>query len=187
MELTHYTEHPITFDRSRAYAQGEPRTFGKPRGLWVSVDGEDDWPHWCEAEEFHLGGLSCAYRVVLRPSADVLHLSGEQELDAFHARYAIQTEHERRLEWEFPGALYGLTRADLRRQWPIDWAAVTTRYDGLIIAPYLWDHRLFGPGWYYGWDCASGVIWRLSAIESFSEISNPTKVPGGGLKVPGGQ
>ena len=73
---------------------------------------------------------------------------------------------------EYPACLYWLTDEDLRRQWPIDWPAVTHRYDGP-------DHRALpvgltgcsGPAWYYGWDCASGVIWRLSAVESFEPIA----------------
>jgi hypothetical protein len=37
-------------------------------------------------------------------------------------------------------------------------------YDGIIIAPYHWQRRneLI---WYYSWDCASGCIWNLQAIQ----------------------
>ena len=54
----------------------------------------------------------------------------------------------------------------------MDWGYLATQYQGLIIAPYLWDLRLFGPAWYYGWDCASGCIWDLTAVESFSLVSS---------------
>lgn len=47
----------------------------------------------------------------------------------------------------------------------LDWAAIGKLYDGIIIAPYLWERRLNGGAmWYYGWDCASGCIWNPRAI-----------------------
>ena len=50
MELTHYAEDPITFDPTRTHKQHPPHSHGKPVGLWVSVDGEDDWKWWNENE-----------------------------------------------------------------------------------------------------------------------------------------
>lgn len=35
---------------------------------------------------------------------------------------------------------------------------------GIEINPYLWQRRLDGGMWYYGWDCASGVVWNEKAI-----------------------
>ena len=48
----------------------------------------------------------------------------------------------------------------------IDWKKAARKYGGLIITPYQWDMR-FELLWYYGWDCASGVIWGTKQIESF--------------------
>jgi len=50
----------------------------------------------------------------------------------------------------------------------INWPAVAEKYDGIIIAPYIWQRRLSdNPDhfWYYGWDCASGCIWNTEVIE----------------------
>ncbi|QBI98814.1 hypothetical protein SEA_BOBBY_184 [Mycobacterium phage Bobby] len=47
----------------------------------------------------------------------------------------------------------------------IDWGKVAADYGGIIIAPYQWSRRM-DPHWYYTWDCASGCIWNLEAIES---------------------
>lgn len=43
----------------------------------------------------------------------------------------------------------------------IDWKAVAKEYDGIEIDPYQYERR-FSEGflWYYGWDCASGCVWR---------------------------
>lgn len=41
------------------------------------------------------------------------------------------------------------------------------RYDGIIIAPYVWSLRLdIDFFWYYDWDCASGVIWNSAAVSN---------------------
>jgi hypothetical protein len=40
MRLLHYTEEPLDFKPAFTYEQSEPRSFGKPKGLWVSVEGE---------------------------------------------------------------------------------------------------------------------------------------------------
>lgn len=38
-------------------------------------------------------------------------------------------------------------------------------------APYQWRRRNErGFSWYYGWDCASGCIWRASAIREIRLI-----------------
>ena len=43
----------------------------------------------------------------------------------------------------------------------INWVEVSEMYDGVEISPYQWKRRLaINFMWYYGWDCASGVIWR---------------------------
>ena len=47
----------------------------------------------------------------------------------------------------------------------IDWHAVAQAYAGIEIAPYCWSLRFeYEFLWYYGWDCASGCVWELSAV-----------------------
>jgi hypothetical protein len=49
----------------------------------------------------------------------------------------------------------------------IDWSKVAAKHQGIIIAPYCYARRLtYHTAWYYGWDCASGCIWDLKAIQS---------------------
>lgn len=155
MTLMHYAAAPITFDRGRTYTQEEPHAYGKPAGLWVSVAGEDDWPSWCRKEEFAQDSLAAVHSVTLAESAEVHTITSAFELDAFTGLYAVQTDRERKFTWT----------ANDQRHWPIDWRRVAEDCNGLIIAPYQWARRL-ELDWYYGWDCASGCIWNLDAIES---------------------
>lgn len=160
MRLMHYQAEPIAFDHERIYQQDEDRsTFTKPVGFWVSVQGEDDWPSWCRAEEWGTDSLVHAHEVRLSAAANIRVVSSVEEIDQFDDEYAIPTERQ---------SLRGVDRAF----WGIDWPAVVRRYDGIIIAPYLWERRLGSKcDWYYTWDCASGCIWNLAAIESVALVA----------------
>src|SRR5262245_46077561 len=92
--LLHYADKPMVFDRARVYMQDEPHQFHKPKGLWVSVAGEDDWEAWCRAEEFRLTQLQCVHRVTLSPAANILWIADADALEQFHAVYSVGTEFE---------------------------------------------------------------------------------------------
>lgn len=143
MRLLHYSQTPLIAVRSTAQL---PSAQHKPRGLWVSIEGENDWRSWCEGESFNLSGLDHTAEIRLRGDARILHIAGASALDAFTAEYG--DSHEK--QWR---------RAIL-------WRNVAERYHGIIIAPYIWSRRLAeGCGWYYGWDCASGCIWDAASVE----------------------
>lgn len=150
--LTHYSNHLIAFDHTRAYDHvKDHHGHGKPAGFWVSVEGESDWVEWCLGEDFATDWLRVRHEVTLAPDALILNIDTAHGIDEFHQRYAVENKDR---SW-----------AD-HKHWEIDWPAVAAHYDGIIIAPYQWSRRLGGPHWYYGWDCASGVIWNAQAIES---------------------
>lgn len=139
----------------------------KPHGLWFSVeDYEDDqnWKTWCEGEEFRLGNLKYKHRVTLKPNNKVLVLSTPEEIVNFGLKYAGNDVEDfynssimKELGYPYEPYVYLLKFEDMIQE-----------YDGLIIAPYEWSCRLAGQcSWYYGWDCASGCIWNLDAVESF--------------------
>lgn len=115
----------------------------KPKGFWYGIDG--DWERWCRAEEWGLADVSDEYELTLRDE-NLLQISSVEELDAFHKVYHAH--------------IGGFIRNY------IDWEAVAEKYDGIEIAPYQWERRLDGPAhrWYYGWDCASGCIWRPKGV-----------------------
>lgn len=150
MRLLHYGKEPFKFDPAHKY-DGEPSGAYKPHGLWLSVEGDDDWKSWCEGENWRLDGLTHAYEVALKPDANVLVIDSLAKLDAFNTLYGTPEVYPR-----YPG---------------ISWEKVMAMHDGLIIAPYRWERR-HDFMWYYGWDCASGVIWNLAAVESVSPIAN---------------
>ena len=56
----------------------------------------------------------------------------------------------------------------------IDWRLVAEEWQGIVIAPYLWERRFDSDArWYYSWDCASGCIWdhrAIAAIELIGEL-----------------
>lgn len=157
--LLHHAAEPMDFDPSRTYQQ-RTRSFHKPIGLWVSVEGPDDWQHWCEGEGFASDRFEVTHQVTLAPGHNVLWIWDYPQFDDFHRKYQVATDEE-----------YMTGRY-------IDWELVAEHYDGLIIAPYHWRRRMGNfddpdapdARWYYGWDCASGCIWNLAAIESVTVL-----------------
>ena len=146
----HYTSDPDwTFDPLRIYPHHIERL--KPTGLWYSAPTVDEhgyarndgWEHWCTAENYAIKKL--AYSHGLAVDLDrMLVLRTVEAVDAFNEEF----------------------RADDNRISRIHWGAVGVKYAGIEIAPYHYGIRL-DPRyiWYYGWDCASGCVWDLSAVE----------------------
>jgi hypothetical protein len=111
----------------------------KPDGFWYSVDR--DWERWCDGDEPEWLKGKYTHEVTLG-SENLLFIRTSDELRAFHREY----QSESPLCW-------------------INWPAVAQRYDGIEIAPYLWECRLHPEvGWYYTWDCASGCIWTPKGV-----------------------
>ncbi len=147
LSLTHFSAKPIGKLRDADWLKRGGAY--KPSGLWVSVDGEDDWPSWCEAEGFGLDSLKCQTRITLAPDSNVLLISKLASLDSFHRT--------------FRGARYEGIR----------WKQVADIWDGIIIAPYQYDRRFTDDfSWYYGWDCASGCIWHKRAIAKAESVAD---------------
>lgn len=152
MRLLHYSAVPLlgvhhsTQDGERQRGRAD-----KPNGLWVSVEGEDDWPTWCRAEGYGLNRLTVVTEVVLSPDANILRLATADEVRALGKRYPYHGH----CAW---------SRG-------INWARVASDYHGIIIAPYQWDCRLSSAtDWYYTWDCASGCIWDAWAVAALCPV-----------------
>lgn len=144
MRLLHYSDQPLLSVYS---AKQDPNDLFKPFGLWVSVEGEDDWAAWCRSESFRDVDNQCVTEVVLRPGHRVLELTNAGMMTTFHETF-----------WVRPGFEW---RGEM-----IDWPRVAEQFQGIVIAPYQWAHRLDGrcSPWYYSWDCASGCIWDADAV-----------------------
>lgn len=143
--LTHVYDTTYTFERD-----------DKPDGLWVSVEGKDDWPSWCRSEDFRLRRLTHPTEIILAADANILRISGASALRKFHAAYKKRS---------------AVGEPEYCRDRAIDWGVVADQYDGIIIAPYVWSLRLDGNvRWYYSWDCASGCIWRSRAVKALRPL-----------------
>jgi hypothetical protein len=152
MRLIHYSRKPLHRVRSKAHDDLLVGAYKTP-GLWVSVEGPDDWLHWCKSESFGLDGFKYATEVTIN-IANILHLSTATQIDKFTKEFSTQG----RPSWDKS----------------IDWALVRKQWWGLIVAPYCWSRRLSPhTSWYYGWDCASGVIWDSRAIKALKPIEPP--------------
>jgi len=131
----------------------------KPLGLWVScADFENNWKDWCESENFRLDDLVYENEIILSPDARILTLSGPAGLDAFTAQYG-ETAY-----------LLGFSETI------IAWERVAEDYQGIIIAPYVYERRM-ELNWYYGWDCASGCIWDSGAVDAVKSVKTINETP----------
>jgi len=143
LNLSHYTHAPLTCVVSKPQCEFP---LDKPAGFWVSVDGPDDWPAWCQREDYRPEKLKLHYVINLSNDAKILFLNEPFHLDWFTNLYRGE---------KYLGGF-------------IRWDVVSEKYQGIIIAPYFWQYRLkhIEFAWYYSWDCASGCIWDASAIKS---------------------
>ncbi len=132
----------------------------KPRGLWVSIEGEDDWPTWCRGSDFGLDRLAHATEIMLGADAHVLRLCGRGDILSFHREYGCR-----------PAFADEIGKDHLYRGLAVRWGVVAERYQGIIIAPYVWSLRLdWDVRWYYSWDCASGCIWDARAVAELRSL-----------------
>lgn len=156
MQLVHYSARPLLHRDMRSRIQdGRDGNF-KPRGLWVSVTGEYDWKWWCESERFNTDRFDYATEIVLTEKNRVLHLKSDDDILAFTRTYQYSPYPE------------------IPDHKAIDWRIVARHCDGIIIAPYSWELRLERETfWYYPWDCASGCIWNMDAVEALRPLPKP--------------
>lgn len=154
LSLSHYSAEPVlaVYSVEQTWRHGTPSEYEKPKGLWLSVDGEDDWAAWCESEKFGIGSIR--HRVELASGANILRCSDALDVRCLTERYSI----------DIPGSYSWRHRA-------VDWHRIAREYQGIIIAPYVWTCRLeMDTNWYYGWDCASGCIWDAAAVACIEPV-----------------
>lgn len=149
MELSHYSDKIINvLDRDYTY----PESYHKPNGFWVSVDGNKDWKAWCESEDFLIEKLVFKHNIILSEKNNILYLDNDNEILKFNDDYVIGDKKD-----------YGNK---------INWSELKKDYQGIVIAPYSFNLRFdMRTHWYYTWDCASGCIWDLNAIDRI-EVEN---------------
>lgn len=160
--LVHFSADPLVSVRSREQ-EDEWLWRGKPTGLWISIEGEEDscsWSEWNAREDFRPVWDHRAYEISLRPDASILRICGEAELRRFHRERSI------------PNPVYKGRDMGSRSMLP-DWKTIAQEYQGVIIAPHVWACHIDMSNemsWYYSWDCSSGCIWDADAVAGFAEI-----------------
>jgi hypothetical protein len=161
---THLSAKEIkTLRPAKLKPDGEPHL--KPPGFWYEVN--DSWFEWCKVEMPHWVGLA-------DPSTKGKKLPRDRQ--PYTLRYWVSVQEANLLyisdttQFDEFVRIYGYDRLDsarfMGRPDYIDWIEVANAgYDGVEISPYLWERRLEGGLWYYGWDVASGVVWNPKNIK----------------------
>ena len=155
----HMSRKPITKLTKRKY--GMNMTGVKPKGLWYGIDGS--WANWCVGNEW--GGGRYFYELSFDTNR-ILHINNLKQFNAFEEEYACDSMLDRMLKdfgitppkSMFMARAFGPTA--------IDWERLKKKYAGLEINPWFYEKHLESM-WYYGWDCASGVIWDVSVVKQF--------------------
>jgi hypothetical protein len=139
----------------------------KPQGLWFSVEtgSEDGWKDWSLGNDFRVEHLQYQYEIKLSDDANLVWINTVDELDEFTEQNKVDDSD--RINFyrsiNIKPSVYEL-----------DWRPIKGKYQGIIIAPYLWERRLTSEtAWYYGWDCASGCIWNIDCIKEFNLVNGP--------------
>ena len=151
-ELFHYSQNIVTSVESRDPSKRGSGCY-KPAGFWVSVDEPDEdgesygWPAWCESEDYCLDRLGVRHRVDLINAERLLWITTADDLSWFDNIFGEVGPYNRE----------------------INWPLVADQFAGVVIAPYQRSKR-FDIDWYYGWDCASGIIWDASIVRRITQV-----------------
>ena len=152
-ERLHYSSKPIERVRGRRKQQ----IAWKPEGLWYSCG--TDWIDWSKAEDF---GAASDYVYSLEVDlSSMLVISTPQQLDDFTKEYGVPDPHLAHLDLS--------SKSDYFHYY-IDWPRVSKEFRGIEICPYISSRRMTYM-WYYGWDVASGCIWKPAAIKDFTLLN----------------
>jgi hypothetical protein len=155
MKLAHFSANgnlTMSCLKSQPFSNFRSLISAKPTGLWITdMDCEDNWKNWCEAEKYNLHELR--YRYNLSVDDSLLLLNSMSDLDNLLSTYG-----------DMP---FGLNMETCY----INWEPIFKKYKGILITPYIWQrHSTLEHAWYWGWDCASGCIWDISAITFFQRV-----------------
>jgi hypothetical protein len=169
--LSHFSPTRLKEVRGVVPGEGSEMFWGedqltKPRGLWVSVDGKNDWAEFIRSGRHAKMLGAYQHQVILENSAPILMV--ETVSDAVEVFESYRTGTRDRL-------------CD-----KIDWARLGSEWSGILISNYYWYYieavyhdRLLHTEyqelrdelqWTQRWDVASGCIWDARAIASIEVI-----------------
>lgn len=128
----------------------------KPGGFWYGVNL--DWIRWLMDQGYEDDSSwmhPFLYEIEIDESR-VLKIATQQEFAD------LNRDYDQRADWIGYGKHHVL-----------DWVRLKQGFAGLEISPYR--HEVMGSldcFWYHGWDCASGVVWDVSAITGLRLIAD---------------
>ena len=116
---------------------------GKPSGLWYACG--DAWLRWADEDDGREwdGVIPLFTYEVDIDKSRIMTITTSLQMRQFHSAYGVRGRKE------------------------IDWRVVARVCDGIQICPVQDDFR---DGWYWGWDVASGCVWRRRAIRGLRRI-----------------
>jgi len=147
-EYIHYTNGSIDYlDLTRIYSQAaEKLALHTPNGLWVSVTGINDWEQYCLKNNYRLENLKSEFQVFLKPTANILILYNRSIFNDFLEEYGYYANGKETLSGNYTFNL------------SISWERIMEDYEGL---------------WHKTWNCTSGCIWDLKAVEKIDCSYSP--------------
>lgn len=190
----HYSRKPVTCLKKRNYENRLWHTYlkYKPHGFWVAFEYPDDdqWAGECEGSWYHIcmtgkgmkSRIRYKHRVTIAKDANLLIITNEKELDHFSDKYGFWKQRvphhplqkiedkKFRMEKIFHPLAEMFRLKQIIDERLIDWMFVYAEYDGIIINPWI-ERRKFSYMWYEGWQCPSGCIWGLKAIDKVELIN----------------
>jgi hypothetical protein len=119
----------------------------KPKGLWYSCGSA--WIDWLESNMPQWGGKHF-FSIEINPDK-MLMIDTEKKLRIFSEEYGVTDDDSS--NW-----------GQLEK---VGWYEVSSKYSGIEICPYMSENNY---NWYYGWDVASGCIWKKDAIKNIKRI-----------------
>ena len=114
----------------------------KPKGFWYAFGNE--WIDWVNSEMPQWKSKYSYYYLVDVKGCKLLKMSKFEELIEFSQDFGY----------------------DDGNSFYINWSKVAKKYDGIEINPYVFAARMNDDAqWYYGWDVASGCVWRPKKLK----------------------
>ena len=160
--LLHTCPKELNLEKLKTIAQTSDY---KPVGLWYGI--ADSWIDWCLGEDY--GGIHKYIYELIIDETKILKIDNIEKFEAFEREHKDLPEWEKKRRetthpWETGiNGVPDVKGAYLRLN-SINYERVASNFSGIEISPYLWEKRMESM-WYYGWDCASGCIWKPDAIK----------------------
>lgn len=160
-QITPYMRIVMTDNEKLEWRKYDQKPGPKPNGLWYGMG--TSWINWVKMEMPEWEKKNAYELKILQRFFDtglILRITDYDQLVAFQEEY--KADH--------------MMNKITDQTYMIDWPRVKNNYAGIEIAPYIGEAGM-DMMWYYGWDVASGCIWRTDIIDEMIPLGGPTSPP----------